>query len=145
MTSGQLHPVVSILSAILPTPLILIATSVAASAQTLPVSPYPAPVGTRIRYPVWGANRMLDGDWTWVEAIVVGYRDYAGNIARCVQRLESRLVGRGLRKEFADVRALACMLRNIKNRDIRLSSPHAHLPAFAPNAISLSRLATPRR
>jgi hypothetical protein len=82
------RPITSVLSALLPSPLVLLASSTSFSThpvRTLPVSPYPAPVGTHVRYPIWVGPTVDDaGDWRWVDGRVVGYRDYAGNAAQFV-------------------------------------------------------------
>lgn len=69
--------------------LILIAADTP-SLRTLPISPYPAPAGTRIRAHFVSENRPTERGWRpwihgtwckWVRGTVLGYRDHAGREA----------------------------------------------------------------
>lgn len=104
ISDGRVHPLTSVLSSLQPWPNLYLLVSGASSAlshspasaaaadvadlnvglRTLPVSPYPAPVGTRVRYPVWDGTTLGRGrsGWSWVEGEVALYRDLAGNVAR---------------------------------------------------------------
>lgn len=91
ISSGPLaRSITSVVSALPPSPLLLFTVSELSPTEpvrTLPVSPYPAPVETRVRYPAWAGQTLDDGGWRWVEGVVVGYRDYAGNAAQFVHLL----------------------------------------------------------
>lgn len=80
------EPVSKIMASLPCSDLVLLAANIP-SLRTLPISPYPAPIGTRIRAHFVAENRptevgwrpWIHGTWSkWVHGTVLGYRDYAG-------------------------------------------------------------------
>lgn len=82
-------PVARVLTSLPRSDLVLFAAQVP-SLPTLPVSPYPAPAGTRVRAHFVSESKPADPGWRpwihgtwrkWVRGTVLGYRDYAGREA----------------------------------------------------------------
>ena len=85
------HPIASVLSSLHRSDIVLLSPfPMRAPLRSLPISPYPAPVGTPIRAHFVSETRPKEDGWEpwiggawskWVEGTVLGYRDFSGREA----------------------------------------------------------------
>jgi hypothetical protein len=85
------HPIASVLSSLHRSDLILVSPfPMRSPLRSLPISPYPSPVGTPIRAHFISETRPKEDGWQpwvggtwskWVHGTVLGYRDFAGREA----------------------------------------------------------------
>ncbi|KAA1468611.1 hypothetical protein DENSPDRAFT_833980 [Dentipellis sp. KUC8613] len=85
-------PITSVLSSLHKSDLLLLSTTTPSPLRTLPVSPYPAQPGTRVRAHFVSHNApkemdgwepWINGTWAkWETGTVLGYRDFAGREAQ---------------------------------------------------------------
>jgi hypothetical protein len=90
-SSPAAHPIASVLSSLHRSDLILLSPfPMRAPLRSLPISPYPVPVGTPIRAHFVSETRPKEDGWKpwigsmwskWVEGTVLGYRDFSGREA----------------------------------------------------------------